>query len=231
VRIWLHRGVIGWALRCWRFRALLVSLLLRPAELLASNGRVLLVQERSDARWTLPGGWADVNRSPRECVIAEVREEAGLASISTRCFSFARLSGAILRPAWKPRQLHSLLPTNCPSYRSIACSITRLFACSRTLVPPGYQLSSTDLLNPDRQPVATVGLPSPTDITRRHGGTVQQCQSPTLGGGTRRLPPCPSTLALTCRWRSRPQHQLRKSRPFRVISSCFRFWAAGCRRS
>ena len=41
------------------------------------DGRVLLVQERSDARWTLPGGWADVNRSPRECVIAEVREEAG----------------------------------------------------------------------------------------------------------------------------------------------------------
>jgi hypothetical protein len=39
------------------------------------------------------------------------------------------------------------------------------------------------------------------------------CQSPTLGGGSRRLPPCPSTLALTCRWRSRPQHHLRKSRP------------------
>jgi ADP-ribose pyrophosphatase YjhB (NUDIX family) len=43
------------------------------------GGRVLLVQERADpGRWTLPGGWADVNRSPRECVIAEVREEAGL---------------------------------------------------------------------------------------------------------------------------------------------------------
>jgi len=42
-------------------------------------GRVLLVRERADAgRWTLPGGWADVNRSPRECVVAEVREEAGL---------------------------------------------------------------------------------------------------------------------------------------------------------
>src|SRR5262245_2513811 len=43
------------------------------------EGKVLLVQERSDSgRWTLPGGWADVNRSPSECVIAEVREEAGL---------------------------------------------------------------------------------------------------------------------------------------------------------
>lgn len=42
------------------------------------DGQILLVQERSDAgRWTLPGGWADVNQSPGECVIAEVREEAG----------------------------------------------------------------------------------------------------------------------------------------------------------
>lgn len=43
------------------------------------DGEVLLVKERADAgRWTLPGGWADVNRSPRECIVAEVREEAGL---------------------------------------------------------------------------------------------------------------------------------------------------------
>ena len=43
------------------------------------NGQILLVRERADARrWTLPGGWADVNQSPRECVIAEVRDESGL---------------------------------------------------------------------------------------------------------------------------------------------------------
>ncbi|WP_027531653.1 NUDIX hydrolase [Bradyrhizobium sp. WSM3983] len=43
------------------------------------NGQILLVQERADAgRWALPGGWADVNQSPRECVIAEVLDEAGL---------------------------------------------------------------------------------------------------------------------------------------------------------
>src|SRR5262245_3049021 len=43
------------------------------------DGKVLLVKERADpGRWTLPGGWADVNQSPSECVIAEVRDEAGL---------------------------------------------------------------------------------------------------------------------------------------------------------
>src|SRR5579883_2269846 len=41
--------------------------------------RLLLVREKADAgRWTLPGGWADVNESPAEAVAKEVREEAGL---------------------------------------------------------------------------------------------------------------------------------------------------------
>jgi len=43
------------------------------------NSRILLVREIADAgRWTMPGGWADVNQSPAESVIREVREEAGL---------------------------------------------------------------------------------------------------------------------------------------------------------
>jgi ADP-ribose pyrophosphatase YjhB (NUDIX family) len=39
--------------------------------------RVLLVRERSDGRWTLPGGWVDVNDSPSEAVAREIREESG----------------------------------------------------------------------------------------------------------------------------------------------------------
>ena len=38
---------------------------------------VLLVRERSDGRWTLPGGWADVNDAPSEAVVREIREESG----------------------------------------------------------------------------------------------------------------------------------------------------------
>lgn len=41
------------------------------------DSRILLVKERSDGRWTLPGGWADVNESPAEAVVREVREESG----------------------------------------------------------------------------------------------------------------------------------------------------------
>jgi ADP-ribose pyrophosphatase YjhB (NUDIX family) len=38
---------------------------------------VLLVKERVDGGWTLPGGWADVNESPAEAVVREVFEESG----------------------------------------------------------------------------------------------------------------------------------------------------------
>lgn len=41
------------------------------------DDRVLLVREVSDGRWTLPGGWADVNQSAKECVEREVWEESG----------------------------------------------------------------------------------------------------------------------------------------------------------
>jgi ADP-ribose pyrophosphatase YjhB (NUDIX family) len=39
--------------------------------------RVLLVRERSDGGWTLPGGWVDVNDAPAEAVSREIREESG----------------------------------------------------------------------------------------------------------------------------------------------------------
>lgn len=38
---------------------------------------VLLVRERSDGRWTLPGGWVDVNDSPSGAVEREIFEESG----------------------------------------------------------------------------------------------------------------------------------------------------------
>jgi ADP-ribose pyrophosphatase YjhB (NUDIX family) len=42
------------------------------------DGSILMVREVADGgRWTLPGGWADVNESPRQNVIREVREESG----------------------------------------------------------------------------------------------------------------------------------------------------------
>lgn len=45
---------------------------------LNTDGAMLLVRENADGgRWTLPGGWADVNVAPSENVQREVLEEAG----------------------------------------------------------------------------------------------------------------------------------------------------------
>ena len=39
--------------------------------------KILLVQERIDGLWCMPGGWADVGDRPSEMVVREVREESG----------------------------------------------------------------------------------------------------------------------------------------------------------
>ncbi|AFZ29735.1 NUDIX hydrolase [Gloeocapsa sp. PCC 7428] len=41
------------------------------------NDQILLVKEREDGCWTLPGGWVDVGESPSQAVIREVYEESG----------------------------------------------------------------------------------------------------------------------------------------------------------
>lgn len=48
------------------------------------DDRILLVKERSDGLWTLPGGFCEVNRSPASNIIKEVEEEAGLDVIPVR---------------------------------------------------------------------------------------------------------------------------------------------------
>lgn len=48
------------------------------------SGRVLLVREKRDGRWTLPGGWADALDPPAVAVEREFAEEAGLAVRATR---------------------------------------------------------------------------------------------------------------------------------------------------
>lgn len=41
-------------------------------------GEILMVKEKVDGFWSLPGGWADVGYSPSEVAVKEVQEETGL---------------------------------------------------------------------------------------------------------------------------------------------------------
>ncbi len=54
---------------------------------LVENDHVLLVRERSDGRWTLPGGFADVGLSAAQNVEKEILEEAGLKVSARRLYS------------------------------------------------------------------------------------------------------------------------------------------------
>jgi ADP-ribose pyrophosphatase YjhB (NUDIX family) len=47
------------------------------SEAVAPDGQILLVRERVDGRWSIPGGWADVGSSPAEMAVRETAEESG----------------------------------------------------------------------------------------------------------------------------------------------------------
>jgi len=76
--------------------------------------RILLVREVLDHdRWTLPGGWADVNLSPVENTVKEVREESGYDVRVTR-----------LAAVWdRDRQDHPPAPFSCYTLYFI-CELT-----------------------------------------------------------------------------------------------------------
>jgi len=65
---------------------------------------VLLCRETDDGGWSLPGGWADVNDSPSQAVIRELREETGAA---VRCTKLAAVLDRDLHYHEDRRPFHS----------------------------------------------------------------------------------------------------------------------------
>jgi ADP-ribose pyrophosphatase YjhB (NUDIX family) len=59
-----------------------------------ADGRLLLVRETQDGRWSLPGGWADVGESLAEGAVREVFEETGFV------VEVDRLLGIYERERW-----------------------------------------------------------------------------------------------------------------------------------
>ncbi|UPK41607.1 NUDIX hydrolase [Paenibacillus pabuli] len=48
------------------------------------NDKILLVREKADNAWALPGGWADIGYSPSEVVVKEIEEESGYITTPKR---------------------------------------------------------------------------------------------------------------------------------------------------
>lgn len=89
--------------------------------------RVLLVREVLDHdRWTLPGGWADVNLTPVENAVKEVREESGYDVRVTR-----------LAAVWdRDRQGHPPAPFSC---------YTLCFICELTGGAPRTSVETSEI--------------------------------------------------------------------------------------
>jgi ADP-ribose pyrophosphatase YjhB (NUDIX family) len=96
VRAWLVALAPGWLKRAYPTPKVDVR------GVVFRDGRLLLVREVSDGRWTLPGGWADLGESPSEAVVREVREESGYETRAVELLAVRNLGnyrdGRPLRP-------------------------------------------------------------------------------------------------------------------------------------
>lgn len=106
------------------------------------DGHVLLVRERVDGGWTLPGGWADPGDSPGMTVAREVREESGYTVTPTRLV------------AVHDRDRHN--------YPPIAYAVYKLFfLCElveqRPSSAPDHEVDAVDWFDPHRPPPLSTG--------------------------------------------------------------------------
>jgi ADP-ribose pyrophosphatase YjhB (NUDIX family) len=111
--------------------------------------KILLVRERSDNRWSLPGGWADVNQAPSECVIREIVEESGF---QTRVRKLAAVWDNRKHP--HPPYIHHI-------YKMF-------FICDMVggVAETSHETSAVDLFAEDRLPELSLGRTLPAQINR-----------------------------------------------------------------
>ena len=66
-----------------------------------AEGQILLVQEKVDGCWSLPGGWADVGYTPRQIAEKECFEEAGLTVKATRLLAVMDKTAQLMPPEFE----------------------------------------------------------------------------------------------------------------------------------
>jgi ADP-ribose pyrophosphatase YjhB (NUDIX family) len=48
------------------------------------DNKILLVREKVDGAWSMPGGWSDIGYSPKEIAVKETQEESGFDTAAVR---------------------------------------------------------------------------------------------------------------------------------------------------
>ncbi len=114
--------------------------------------RILLVREISDGRWTLPGGWADVNQTARECVEREIQEESGFEARALK-----------LAAVWDRRRQGNV--------SSHPYSIYKLFFICELIggaASPSMETSAVEFFRLDQLPELSLGRVTPAQIARMY---------------------------------------------------------------
>jgi len=65
------------------------------------QGQILLIQEKVDGKWAMPGGWTDISYSPAEVAEKECQEEAGLKVKATRLLAIMDKQKQKMPPAFE----------------------------------------------------------------------------------------------------------------------------------
>jgi hypothetical protein len=121
-------------------------------------GHVLLVQERSDGCWTLPGGWCDIGDSPADAVVLELTLPDGVVDPRRCDCSFCRRRGAIVAsvPLSGIRILQGEAALRCYQFNTRTakhyfCSVCGIYTHHQRRSNPaeyGYNLASLEGVNP-----------------------------------------------------------------------------------
>jgi ADP-ribose pyrophosphatase YjhB (NUDIX family) len=115
----------------------------------APAGQVLMVRERVDGRWSIPGGWADVGSSPAEMAVRETAEEAGYQVAARRLL--AVWVKARHNPSPYPADVYKLV---------VACDLVGGAAAA------GSETLEVGWFAPDRLPELSVGRITAAQIHR-----------------------------------------------------------------
>jgi ADP-ribose pyrophosphatase YjhB (NUDIX family) len=115
----------------------------------AADGKILMVRERVDGRWSIPGGWADVGSSPAEMAVRETAEESGYQVKARRLL--AVWDKARHNPSPFPADVYKLV---------VACELVGGDGTA------GSETLEVDWFAPDRLPELSVGRITAAQIHR-----------------------------------------------------------------
>jgi ADP-ribose pyrophosphatase YjhB (NUDIX family) len=65
------------------------------------KNQILLIQEKVDGKWAMPGGWTDISYSPAEVAEKECMEEAGIKVKATRLLAIMDKQKQKMPPAFE----------------------------------------------------------------------------------------------------------------------------------